>query len=174
MSRLVRYPIKVPDNVKYTLQDNIISFTGPMGVESYQVPDICSLEIINNNIKVIMKEKNNMMSGTIRQLIQNACTGVSEGFSVKLTLKGVGYKVNIEKDNIIKLDLGYSHSILYQVPDNIKISLEKNNIIILKCSNKQLLGQIAEKIRSKRVPEPYKGAGIHIEGKIFVVKQRKK
>lgn len=174
MSRLVRYPIKVPNNVKYTFQDNVISFTGPMGTESYKVPDICSLEIKDNNIKVVMKDQNNMMSGTIRQLIQNACTGVSEGFSVKLTLKGVGYKANIEKDNIIKLDLGYSHSIMYQVPKNIQISLEKNNIIILKCSNKQLLGQIAEKIRAKRAPEPYKGAGIHIEGKVFIMKQRKK
>lgn len=168
MSRIGKNPIVISNKIFLSLKNNILFVKGPLGNLSKNIPDNISIKIENNFLYVIVSSENNnkrnkSFHGLYRSLIYNMFIGVLYGFKKKLELVGVGYRA-VNKGQILELNLGYSHNIVLKLPKEINvkiINLKANNpLIILKSHDKQLLGIIAAKIRSFRVPEPYKGKGI--------------
>lgn len=167
MSRIGKLPISIPANVSVTKDaNNLVSVKGPLGALSQQVHK--SIEVsINNNLITVTRSDDEKSSrskhGLYRALIANMVKGVSEGFTTEQELVGVGFKAE-SNGQILDMALGFSHSVLFQLPKEIQVECkgEKrgNTIIVMKCIDKQLLGQVAAKIRSLRPPEPYKGKGI--------------
>lgn len=170
MSRVGKAPITIPSGVTVTISNGVISAKGPKGEMSQTIP--ADIQISNEDGVLTVNRPSDSKShralhGLTRALVNNLITGVSQGHSVKQELVGVGYKVS-NNGNILDLTLGYSHRIMLEVPKEIKLTTEtlkgKNPSITMECCDKQLLGQIAAKIRSFRKPEPYKGKGIKFEG----------
>ncbi|MFQ3580254.1 MAG: 50S ribosomal protein L6 [Bacteroidales bacterium] len=171
MSRIGKLPITIPDKVEVKVEkDNTVLVKGPLGTLSQKVhPDI-TVDIKGNIITVQRptdQKRHKAMHGLYRVLINNMVIGVSKGYEVKQELVGVGYRVT-NQEQILDLSLGYSHNIMFELPKEIKIETKSekgsNPTIILKCSDKQLLGMVSAKIRSLRAPEPYKGKGIKFAG----------
>lgn len=170
MSRIGKSPISIPSGVTVTLNNNVVNVKGPKGELSQEInPDItCELEDGVLNLKRPTDQKRHKsMHGLYRALVNNMVEGVSSGYKKDLELVGVGYKAAVQ-NNILELNLGYSHSIYFAVPDEIKISAEtakgKNPLVTIEGVDKQLVGQIAAKIKSFRKVEPYKGKGIRFVG----------
>ena len=171
MSRIGKSPISIPAGVTINVdKDNMITVKGPKGELKQQVNPNIKVEVENNVITLSRPDdnrENRSMHGLYRSLLNNMVTGVSEGFKKEMELVGVGYRVS-NQGNLVELTLGYTHSIFIQLPKEIsvetKMERNKNPQIILESSDKQLLGQVAAKIRSFRKPEPYKGKGIRFVG----------
>ena len=171
MSRIGNMPINLPENVTAEIaQDNTITVKGPNGELKQQVDPDIKVEVKENDILVTRptdQKRHKSMHGLYRSLLNNMVIGVSEGFTLKQELVGVGYRANL-KGNVLELGLGYSHEIHIMLPKEIKVEVKaekrKNPIITLKSADKQLLGQVAAKIRSLRPPEPYKGKGVKFVG----------
>ena len=171
MSRIGKLPISIPAGVTINVdKDNMITVKGPKGELKQQVNPNIKVEVENNVITLSRPDdnrENRSMHGLYRSLLNNMVTGVSEGFKKEMELVGVGYRVS-NQGNLVELTLGYTHSIFIQLPKEIsvetKMERNKNPQIILESSDKQLLGQVAAKIRSFRKPEPYKGKGIRFVG----------
>ena len=175
MSRIGKLPISIPAGVTVTLKDNVVSVKGPKGEMSQAVDP--SINVVIEEGHVVLSENESLMlddvkqrhafHGLYRALINNMVVGVSEGYKKELELVGVGYRAT-NNGNIIDLSLGYTHSILLQLPAEVKVETKsernKNPLILLESCDKQLLGQICAKIRSFRKPEPYKGKGIKFVG----------
>ncbi len=166
MSRIGRKPIPIGagDKVSKTAQD--VTVKGPKGELSARVHDDIGFEMKDNQIFFTRKSDEKevrSLHGLWRALMQNMITGVSEGYSKKLELVGVGYKAEM-KGKKLQLTVGYSHAILFGPPDSIKIETPIPTNIVISGIDKQLVGQVAAKIRSFRPPEPYKGKGIKYEG----------
>lgn len=171
MSRIGKLPIVIPDKVTVTVgKDNLVTVKGPLGELKQQVnPDI-TVSIEDKNLVVNRpseQKRHKAMHGLYRALINNMVVGVSQGYTVQQELVGVGYRAEA-KGQLLEMSLGYSHDIVMQLPTEVKVTAvtEKraNPIITLTCHDKQLLGQVAAKIRSLREPEPYKGKGIKFVG----------
>ena len=171
MSRIGKLPIVIPDKVTVTVgKDNLVTVKGPLGELKQQVnPDI-TVSIEDKNLVVNRpseQKRHKAMHGLYRALISNMVVGVSQGYTVQQELVGVGYRAEA-KGQLLEMSLGYSHDIVMQLPTEVKVTAvtEKraNPIITLTCHDKQLLGQVAAKIRSLREPEPYKGKGIKFVG----------
>jgi large subunit ribosomal protein L6 len=167
MSRIGKLPISIPDKVTVTVQpDNTVIVKGPLGELSQKV-DVDITVKVENNQMVLERPTNQIrhrsLHGLYRALLNNMVTGVSVGFTTRQELVGVGYRAEA-KGQILEMSLGYSHDIMIELPKEIKVTTvtEKraNPIITLQSIDKQLLGQVAAKIRSLRPPEPYKGKGI--------------
>ncbi len=172
MSRVGKNPITLADGVEIKQDGNLVTVIGPKG-ELSQVLDpdislkvedgICTLSRPTDQIR------HKAMHGLYRALINNMVVGVSEGYTIRMEVIGVGYRISSQGQNL-ELGLGYSHPILFAVPPEVKVSAEtekgKNPTIILESNDKQLIGQVAAKIRSFRKPEPYKGKGIRFEGEV--------
>lgn len=174
MSRIGKQPIQVPDNVDLKLDKDLIVVKGPKGELSQKLhPDI-EVEIKDKEIIVKLEEKvkSTAIWGTFRSLIANMLIGVTKGFEKKLIFEGVGYKALISNNKLV-LNLGYSHPIEVEAPQGIELKVEKNTIIISGI-DKQLVGETAAIIRSKRKPEPYKGKGIRYEDEVIRRKVGKK
>jgi len=174
MSRIGKSPIIIPEGVEINISDkNIISVKGKLGeLQQVIVPSI-SAKVEDNKIIVERKTEqkdNRALHGLMRALIQNMVIGVSEGYKIVQELVGVGYKATA-KGQVLEILLGYSHSIFLVLPDEVKIETVtergKNPTITLTSNNKQLIGQVAAKIRSFRKPEPYKGKGIKYQGEVL-------
>lgn len=174
MSRIGKLPIEIPGGVTVKVNDgNLVTVKGPIGELSQQVdPEI---DVVVEGNQVIVKrpsdaKKHKAMHGLYRSLINNMVEGVSKGFEIKLELVGVGYRAE-NQGQLLDLVLGYSHHIYLQLPPEIKVEAvtdkRSNPRITLKSHDKQLLGQVAAKIRSYRLPEPYKGKGIKFDGEII-------
>ncbi len=175
MSRIGKLPVVIPAGVTVTLKDNVVSVKGPKGEMMQTVDPSIIVEIQGNEI--VLKEDENALTdntkqrhafhGLYRALIQNMVTGVAEGYVKKLELVGVGYRAS-NQGNIIEFSLGYTHNIFLQLPKEVKVETKsernQNPLIILESCDKQLLGQICAKIRSFRMPEPYKGKGVLFVG----------
>jgi large subunit ribosomal protein L6 len=171
MSRIGKLPIIIPDKVSVTVsKDNIVTVKGPLGVLHQQVdPEI--IVAINDKTVVVDRpseqKRHKALHGLYRSLIFNMVEGVSNGYTLKQELVGVGYRAEA-KGQILELSLGFSHDIILQLPEEVKVTTvtEKraNPIITLNSFDKQLIGQVAAKIRSLRAPEPYKGKGIKFVG----------
>jgi len=174
MSRIGKLPIAVPSGVTITISDkNLVTVKGSKGELSQQVdPDII-VKVENNEMLVQRptdQQRHRSMHGLYRSLLFNMVKGVSEGFTVNQELVGVGYKATAT-GQVLELALGYSHNFVFELPDEIKVSAlterGKNPIITMVSHDKQLIGQVAAKIRSLRKPEPYKGKGIKFVGEIL-------
>ena len=175
MSRIGKLPISIPAGVTVTLKDNVVTVKGPKGELTQFVNPAINVEIEDG--QVVLKENENEMldnmkqrhafHGLYRALINNMVIGVSQGYKKELELVGVGYRAS-NNGNIIDFSLGYTHSIVMQLPAEIKVETKsernKNPLIILESCDKQLLGLVCAKIRSFRKPEPYKGKGIKFVG----------
>lgn len=173
MSRIGKLPIHVPAGVTVTVKDSVVTVKGPKGeLEQAINPDInVSIEDGTIHLTRPTDDKNHRtLHGLYRALIHNMVVGVSEGYKKELELVGVGYRVS-NAGQVLDLSLGYTHNIYLQLPKEVKIETKaernKNPLIILESADKQLLGQICAKIRSFRMPEPYKGKGIKFVGEVI-------
>jgi len=165
MSRVGKKPIIIPEGVEVEIEGQKIIVKGPKGELQRKVRPEIKIEQKNNQILVIPQEttkKTGAFWGLERTLIFNMIEGVTNGYEKKLQLEGVGYKANLEEENLV-LKVGFSHPVLIKKTDGVKFLVEKNIITVLGI-NKELIGQVAAKIRKIRPPEPYKGKGIRYFG----------
>ena len=178
MSKIGKINISIPEKVKVALTGNIINIEGPLGKKSLNI----DLEIFDLNInegkEISIKPKKldqdtKRLWGMNRSLLNNAIIGITTGYSKTLELSGVGYRAAL-KGKQLNLQLGFSHDINFDIPEGVKISVEKQNIIKISGSDKQEVGSIASKIKSFRPPEPYKGKGIKEQGQYILRKEGKK
>lgn len=162
MSRIGKVPIKIPDGVKVAVDKANVSVTGPKGALQIDVrPEIGV--VIDGDTVVVSKKGSSRAArelyGLTRTLISNMVQGVSSGFEKKLEIVGVGYRAALE-GNSVNLSLGYSHPILYKLPEGISANIENQTQVTISGIDKQLVGQVAAEIRAFRKPEPYKGKGV--------------
>lgn len=171
MSRIGKAPIKIPSGVEVSVgSDNLVTVKGPKGQLHQQVnPDI-SVQIEDGEVIITRpteQKRHKSLHGLYRALIFNMISGVSEGYVKELELVGVGYRAN-NTGQLLELTLGYSHPILFYLPEEVKVEAKmekgKNPVVRLESIDKQLIGQVAAKIRAFRKPEPYKGKGIRFVG----------
>ncbi len=173
MSRIGKAPIAIPAKVEVSVKDNVVTVKGPKGTLSQVInPDI-KVEVSDGHVHVTRPDderEHRALHGLYRALIHNMVVGVSDGYKKEMELVGVGYRANAT-GQVLELSLGYSHSIFIKLPQEIKVEAKsernKNPLIILESSDKQLLGQVCAKIRSLRKPEPYKGKGIKFVGEVI-------
>lgn len=166
MSRIGRQPIAAVKGVKIERKKDHVTVTGPKGVLEATVPPTITFEIAGEEIHVKRasdEKSDRVLHGTWRALLANMVRGVSEGFQRKLEIVGVGYKAEA-KGKHVQFTLGYSHPIIFTPPAGIKIDIPAPTNITVSGIDKQLVGQVASKIRSFRPPEPYKGKGVKYEG----------
>lgn len=166
MSRVGKNPIPIPSGVKFTRSDGIITVEGPKGKLTQKIEDIIATEVSDDQI--VFKRPSDSKThrakhGLYRALVANMVTGVTEGFSKNLEIEGVGYRVE-KTGKGATFALGYSHPIVVFPPEGVEIKVESLNKITVSGIDKQLVGQVAAKIRSLRPPEPYKGKGVRYEG----------
>jgi large subunit ribosomal protein L6 len=174
MSRIGKLPIKIPAGVTVTVNDkNIVTVKGPKGELTQELKGDITLEIEDGVIQLKRpseQKKHKSLHGLYRSLVNNMIVGVSDGYKIVQELVGVGYKAS-NTGQLLELGLGYSHNIFLELPKEIKVETVtergKNPLIILESYDKQLIGQVAAKIRSLRKPEPYKGKGIRFQGEIL-------
>ena len=176
MSRVAKNPVVIPEKVEVDIIDKLITVKGPLGELKQLLTD--DVEIKKEDATLIFSAKKSTkfskaMSGTIRSLVQNMVTGVSVGFERKLTLMGVGYRATVQGSNI-NLELGFSHPVNHELPDGVTAQTPSPTEILLKSSNKQMIGQVASEIRAYRPPEPYKGKGVRYSDEYVAIKEAKK
>ena len=178
MSKIGKISISIPEKVKTVLSGGILNIEGPLGKKSINV-DIEMFNInINEGKEISIKPKkidkdSKRLWGMSRSLINNAIIGSSTGYEKTLELVGVGYRAAL-KDKLLNLQLGYSHDINFDIPEGIKIVVEKQTVIKVSGSDKQQVGMVCSKIKSFRKPEPYKGKGIREKGQHILRKEGKK
>lgn len=173
MSRVGKAPIQIPAGVTLTINGSVATAKGPKGEVSQVISPDMQI-VVEDGVLTVNRPSDSKVHkaihGLTRALINNMIVGVSEGHKVSQELVGVGYKVS-NQGQILDLTLGYSHRIMFMIPDEITLTTEtvkgKNPTIRMECADKQLLGQIAAKIRSFRKPEPYKGKGIRFTGEVL-------
>ena len=172
MSRIGKHPISIPAGVTVSVKDGVVTVKGAKGELTQSVDARISVAVEGDQVLVSRssdERQERSLHGLYRALIQNMVTGVSEGFSKTLELVGVGYRAS-NQGQILELSLGFTHNIFLQLPKEINLETKternKNPLIILSSADKQLLGQVCSKIRSFRMPEPYKGKGIRFEGEV--------
>lgn len=177
MSRIGKAPIALPSGVEVKSEGDIVTVKGPKGELQQAISDGLSIKQEDGQLMIEVAEGRadlNALSGTIRALISNMVTGVvSNGFERKLTIVGVGYRAQAQGKEI-KLQLGFSHDVVHQLPEGISAQTPSQTEIVLSGIDKQLLGQTAANIRAYRPPEPYKGKGIRYADEHVVRKQAKK
>ncbi len=176
MSRTGKKPIAVPASVTANIGDGQISVKGPKGTLTMPMADDISYELGDGVIKVTPAndtKRARAFWGMQRTLVANLVTGVTEGFSKKLLITGVGYRANAQGKKL-KLQLGYSHDVDIDVPEGIEIKTPDNTTVEISGIDKQKVGQIAAEIRRWRKPEPYKGKGIKYDGEFIFRKEGKK
>jgi large subunit ribosomal protein L6 len=180
MSKIGKKPISIPSGVQIQIQEGLVSVKGPKGELKRTTPNFLTLEVKEANLEVGVQEstspkinkERSAFWGLYRALIANMVKGVSEGFEESLEFQGVGFKA-IPKGSDLELHLGYSHPILYKAPEGIAFKVEKNTIKIAGI-DKEVVGMVAAQVRSKRLPEPYKGSGIRYSTEVIRRKAGKK
>ena len=176
MSRIAKNSIKINKDVDCKFEDGLFSAKGKLGEMSLNINSSYTIDIKEEELFVLPKsekEKSSPNWGTTRALVANMIKGVTEGFSKTLELNGTGYRASVSGSKL-KLQVGYSHDINYEVPKEVKIECPKQNIIKLSSFDKEILGATAAKIRSYRKPEPFKGKGIKYENEFIFRKEGKK
>ncbi len=166
MSRIGKKPIEIPDGVKIRQDDPMIEVEGPKGTLSMEIPR--GVEVVSDNGIIMVKrlsddKKTASLHGMTRTLIANMVTGVTAGFEKTLEISGVGYRAELN-GNILRLLLGYSHPVEYEIPGGISVNVDKKAIIAISGIDKEIVGRVAAEIRSFKKPEPYKGKGIRYSG----------
>ena len=176
MSRIAKKPIEMPSGVNLTIDGRTISAKGPKGELSLTVHPDVTFEQTDNvlTFKPANDEQSAMaMTGTMRSLVSNIVTGVSQGFEKRLNLVGVGYRAQA-KGNVLNLSLGFSHPVDYPVPEGITIETPSQTEIVVTGCDKQKVGQVSAEIRAFRPPEPYKGKGVKYADEQIIRKEAKK
>ena len=178
MSKIGKINIPIPDKVKVLLSGDIVNVEGPLGKQSIKL-DLEMFELnINEGKDISIKPKklddiSKRLWGMNRSLINNAIVGASSGYEKILELTGVGFRASL-KGNVLSMQLGFSHDVNYDIPEGIKIAVEKQTTLKISGSNKQQVGMVASQIKSFRPPEPYKGKGIKEKGQYILRKEGKK
>lgn len=176
MSRIGKKLIPLPDQVTIDIKDGQILVKGPKGELAQKIPAAVKVVKEDNNIKVEMSSPNSregrVLWGTIRSLVSNMVTGVTDGYEKKLEIEGIGYKAQLQS-NDLTLNLGFSHPIEFKAPKGIVFKVEKN-VITISGIDKAVVGEVAASIRKLKKPEPYKGKGIRYQGEIIRRKAGKK
>ena len=162
MSRIGKQPIQIPEGVTVSISDGVISIKGPKGENRFVIPPKAVIQEKDGALNVSVPKPEDVRQaafwGLTRSLTANAVLGVTEGFEKKLEVNGVGYKIALQGKKLV-LNVGFSHSVEFEIPEGIDVSVE-DNIITIKGVNKQLVGETAASIRKIKKPEPYKGKGI--------------
>lgn len=176
MSRIGKSPIDVPKGVEVSISADQVSVKGPLGTLVQKLTG--QVTVVREGENLVFAAANdsyeaNAMSGTLRALVANMVTGVTKGFEKKLTLVGVGYRAQAQGDKL-NLALGFSHPVVHLMPKGIKVETPTQTEILIKGTDKQLVGKIAAEIRAVRPPEPYKGKGVRYADERVVLKETKK
>ena len=172
MSRIGKNPIAIPAGVEITVDNGVVTAKGPKGVLTQNF-ELVNVEVEEGNVVVSRSGESKdekSKHGLYRSLISNVIEGVSNGFKTTQELVGVGYRATVE-GQLLELNLGYSHTIFMQIPEEVSVTAEvlkgKPPVVIFESMDKQLVGQVAAKLRSFRPPEPYKGKGIKFAGEVL-------
>jgi len=176
MSRIGKKPVTVPGGVTATVEGQEVKVKGPKGELNHVLVEEVMAKLENGGIEVAMREdtkRSRAMWGMSRTLVANLITGVTDGFTKRLEITGVGYRAAVVGPNL-QLQLGYSHDIQYPIPSDIQVLCPKPTEIIISGINKQKVGQVAAEIRRYRPPEPYKGKGVRYAGEFILRKEGKK
>ncbi len=176
MSRVGKKPVSVPSGVTANVSGKTISVKGPKGTLSLAVHDSVTVALDNGSIQVNPKDESKQaraLWGTTRANLNNIMTGVTKGFERKLEITGVGYRAALQGKNL-QLALGYSHDVLYQIPEGIAVTTPKPTEILVSGIDKKKVGQVAAEIRAYRPPEPYKGKGVRYADEFIFRKEGKK
>ena len=176
MSRIAKNGIKLPQDTTCSFDNNILLVQGKLGKATLPISELFTIKQKDNEILVLPKDekdKTNPLWGTTSAHVKNTLSGVCNGYSKTLVLSGTGYKASVV-DSKLKLQLGFSHDIDYEIPKEVKIECPKQNIIKITSIHKDILGAVAAKIRSYKKPEPFKGKGIKYENEFIFRKEGKK
>jgi len=176
MSRIGKKPVSIPAGVTASVDGDEISVKGPKGTLTMPKAELISYELIEGGISVQPANATKAARafwGMQRTLVQNLVTGVTQGFSKKLLITGVGYRANLQ-GKVLRLQLGYSHDVNFEIPDGITIATPDQTTVEISGIDKQKVGQVAAEIRRWRKPEPYKGKGIKYAGEFIFRKEGKK
>lgn len=176
MSRIAKAPVTIPSGVDVEIKGSSLTIKGSKGLLSFDFNSLVGIEITDSLISMLWDsdDKNaTAQAGTARAIVNNMVIGVSVGFEKKLTLVGVGYRAQA-KENTLSLSLGFSHPVEFEVPVGVSVETPNQTEIVLKGSDKQLVGQVAAKIRAYRPPEPYKGKGVRYSDEHVARKEAKK
>ena len=175
MSRIGKQPIAIPPKVKVEVKGQSVHVEGPKGKLDFRLPRRTSASFKEGTL-VVDRQGNDAeaksLHGLTRSILNNLVKGVSEGFVKKLEIQGVGFKAAVQGKNV-NLSLGYSHPVLYPIPDQIKVTVEENTKLTIEGPNKQVVGQVAAEIRSFYPPEPYKGKGVRYSDEKVLRKEGK-
>lgn len=179
MSRVGKQPLTVPQGSTIKSMGNVLTITGPKGTLSLTLPSAITVTLPHDDVKTLsVQTKNEKTSqaralwGTYTRLIKNTLIGVTEGFTKKLIISGVGYRANIQGKNLV-IEVGFSHPVEFPIPSDVTIQVEPNNALSISGIDKHRVGQVAAEIRNVKKPEPYKGKGIAYGGEIIRRKQGK-
>jgi len=176
MSRIGKLPITVPQGVQVEIKDRLVTVKGQKGQLEQKIVGEVTVTLNDGEIKVDPandSKRARSMWGMSRTLINNMITGVTDGFTKRLEIRGVGFRAAVE-GKILSLSLGYSHEIKYAIPEGISIVAEKPTLLVISGADAQKVGQVAALIRSLRKPEPYKGKGVRYEDERVIMKEGKK
>ncbi|THD76045.1 50S ribosomal protein L6 [Thalassobius vesicularis] len=176
MSRIGKKPVQLPSGVTASLSGQTIEVKGPKATQTFTATDDVSITVDGNVVTVTPRGKSKRARqqwGMSRTMVANMVKGVTEGFKKELEITGVGYRAQIQ-GNTLKLSLGYSHDVNFEVPAGVTVTCPKQTEIVIEGNDPQLVGQVAANIREWRAPEPYKGKGIKYKGEYIFRKEGKK
>ncbi len=175
MSRIGKQPIVIPPKVKVEVKGQQVFVEGPKGKLNWELPRRTSLKVDNGKVLVSRQGDDaqaRALHGLSRALVNNMVRGVSDGFMKKLEIQGVGFKAAVQGKNVT-LSLGYSHPVVYPIPDQIKVTVEENTKLTIEGPDRQVVGKVAAEIRNFYPPEPYKGKGVRYSDERVIRKEGK-
>jgi large subunit ribosomal protein L6 len=176
MSRVGKYPVEIPQGVQVAVVDGLLTAKGQLGELKLRLTDHVEATVEGDKVTVkprTQERQARMMWGTTRSLVANIVHGVSSGYQRSMEISGTGYRAAVQGKNL-ELSLGYSHPVVFPIPDGIKITCERPTAIRVEGVDKRLVGQVASEIRSFRLPEPYKGKGVRYTNEQIRRKEGKK
>ena len=176
MSRIGKKPVELPSGVSASVSGQVVEVKGPKGAKSFRATDDVTLAVEDNSVTVTPRGKSKRARqqwGMSRTMVANLVQGVTTGFKKELEINGVGYRAQMQ-GNVLKLTLGYSHDVNFEVPQGVTVTTPKQTEIIVEGHDAQLVGQVAANIREWRGPEPYKGKGIKYKDEYIFRKEGKK
>ena len=176
MSRVGKYPVEIPQGVQVAIAGGMLTAKGKLGELKLPLTDLVEAKVEGNKVVVAPRSKETparMMWGTTRALIANMVKGVSTGYAKSMEITGTGYRAAVQGKNL-EINLGFSHAVVYPIPDGIKITCERPTAIKVEGVDKRLVGQVAAEIRAFRPPEPYKGKGVRYTDETIRRKEGKK
>lgn len=175
MSRLGKKALAIPDKAKVEMKQGVLEISGPLGKLSLPVPSKLGVKVEKSSVTLEAKDatrETNMLHGLTRGLLKNALDGVVAGFKKDMEIQGLGYKAALEGKNLV-MQLGFSHQVTFPIPEGIKITVDKQTLLVVSGIDKGLVGEVAARLHALRPPEPYKGTGIRYVGEHIIRKAGK-